>query len=466
VNRLRTRLVAVFFAATLPPLAVTLWLATSLLEHSLQYSQTNDLDELSRALESTGRVFYQRERDALRRDALAGRPPAQRYQSADQPGWPAAVAEFWDSGQPERFTLAGRGGDRLELLMRRGEGVDLHTRDLGGVALERIREQYARARGLVDQARDRDLRRGFFYVLLLFAGIPWIAAFAALLYAGHRITRPVRQLTAGLGRVAAGDLDATVPTGGADEIGTAIGAFNRMAGELRRSRDRLLYLARMESWQALARKMAHELKNSLTPIRLTTEEMIARNSHGDPRFHQQAAQIIVDEIAGLERRVRAFTDFAAEPPVRLAAVDLNALAAERIALLKPAHPGVEYRLRLGASLPEAWADEDLVRIVLTNLLENAAQAAGDGGAVLLATAAVDGQPAVEVHDSGPGLSEEARATLFEPSISFKKGGMGLGLSIARRSAVLCGGDLSLVKGELGGAAFRLLLGARCPTPAS
>ena len=64
---------------------------------------------------------------------------------------------------------------------------------------------------------------------------------------------------------------------------------------------------------------------------------------------------------------------------------------------------------------------------------------------------------VEVHDSGPGLSEQARATLFEPSISFKKGGMGLGLSIARRSAVLCGGDLQLIEGELGGAGFRLVL---------
>jgi len=64
-----------------------------------------------------------------------------------------------------------------------------------------------------------------------------------------------------------------------------------------------------------------------------------------------------------------------------------------------------------------------------------------------------------VHDSGPGLSPQARSTLFEPSISFKKGGMGLGLSIARRSALLCGGDLESLDGELGGAAFRLILSA-------
>ena len=71
----------------------------------------------------------------------------------------------------------------------------------------------------------------------------------------------------------------------------------------------------------------------------------------------------------------------------------------------------------------------------------------------------DGKVKIEVHDSGPGLSPQARSTLFEPSISFKRGGMGLGLSIARRSAVLSGGEIELVDGELGGAAFRVLLAA-------
>jgi signal transduction histidine kinase len=103
------------------------------------------------------------------------------------------------------------------------------------------------------------------------------------------------------------------------------------------------------------------------------------------------------------------------------------------------------------------ADPDLVKGILTNLLENAAEAAGEGGRILGVTAAGNGRVVVEVHDSGPGLSEQARSSLFQPTISFKKKGMGLGLSIARKSALLSGGDLVLVKGELGGAAFRLLL---------
>jgi signal transduction histidine kinase len=118
---------------------------------------------------------------------------------------------------------------------------------------------------------------------------------------------------------------------------------------------------------------------------------------------------------------------------------------------------VAYDFRLTDSVPRAMADQDLLKGILTNLLENAAEAAGQGGRILGVTTADNGRVAIEVHDSGPGLSEQARSSLFQPTISFKKRGMGLGLSIARKSALLSGGDIVLVKGELGGAGFRVLL---------
>jgi two-component system sensor kinase FixL len=96
--------------------------------------------------------------------------------------------------------------------------------------------------------------------------------------------------------------------------------------------------------------------------------------------------------------------------------------------------------------------------MLTNLLENAAQATKPGGVVLgITNAGPNGKIAIEVHDSGPGLAPQVRNSLFQPTISFKPGGMGLGLSIARRSAVMSGGDIELVASELGGAGFRVLL---------
>jgi nitrogen fixation/metabolism regulation signal transduction histidine kinase len=222
----------------------------------------------------------------------------------------------------------------------------------------------------------------------------------------------------------------------------------------------------MSSWQSLARRTAHELKNSLTPIRLTVEEMVARQPTADRAFMAQAAEIVVSEIESLEARVRAFSELASEPPATPEALDVDALVGDRVALLKPAHPGTTYELRLDASAARAWAGADLVKGILTNLLENAAEAAGPAGTVSIVTRSEGRQIVVEVHDNGPGLSADAAATLFAPTISFKRRGMGLGLSIARKNALVSGGDIMLIRGELGGAAFRVTLPASTATEPS
>jgi signal transduction histidine kinase len=164
--------------------------------------------------------------------------------------------------------------------------------------------------------------------------------------------------------------------------------------------------------------------------------------------------------------VRAFSEFAREPPVNPEAFDLNALVTERMSLLKPAHPSTNYRFTLDVRGPRVHAGADLVKGILTNLLENAADAAGPDGEILTLTRKQGDLAVVEVHDSGPGISEEASRTLFEPTITFKKHGTGLGLSIARKNALLLGGDITLVKGELGGAGFRVALPAAQDSPGS
>ena len=459
MNRLRNRLILIFLAATLAALGGTLWITSSLVERILRYAPVSELDELSKSLEQTGKEFYKRARESLQQDAASGRLKPRRYLAPQRDQWPDAVAEFADSSESERFVLAGNEGDRLDLLVRHGAEIREYSSPLGGVEMQRVRQQIARARELVEESRGRDLLRGFKYTYVLLAASIWLVSLAPLLvYLAYRISRPIQQLTVGLSQLAAGKLDTRVNVARDDEIGRAIRAFNEMAGQLQESTDRLVYLTQLASWQMLARKMAHEVKNSLTPIRLTVEEMVARSSGEERAFLEQAAQIVVDEIEGLERRVRAFSQFAAEPPVAPREIDLNALVEDRIAFLKSGHPEVRYDVRLAHGALKAFVDEDLVKGILTNLLENAAEAAGAGGAILGVTAsAEDGRAAVEVHDSGPGLSEQARKSLFQPTISFKKQGMGLGLSIARKSALLSGGDIVLVKGELGGAGFRVLL---------
>jgi two-component system nitrogen regulation sensor histidine kinase NtrY len=459
LHSLRNRLIAAFLIATVLPLTATIWITTSLLERSLGYATTEELDRLSRTLEGTVRQFYEREREALKQDALAGRSAPTPYGIVDVARWPDPVRAFWESREPERFSLSGPGGDHLDYMRRDDRGVEVYSRDLGGIHMQELSAEFRQARELVGSIEARDLRRGFTLTLLLLVAIVWLVSLAPLVFIAHRVSKPIRQLTAGLTDFAAGDWDRRVETRRDDEVGRAVEAFNHMAEQLRRGRKRLVYLTQMASWQSLARKTAHELKNSLTPIRLTVEEMLARQPQADRAFMQEAAQIVISEIETLERRVRAFSEFSSEPPVNPEALEINALVTERVSLLKPAHPETAYRFRLDVRGPRVHAGADLVKGILTNLLENAAEAAGPGGSIVTITRVQSEQVVVEVHDSGPGVSEEARRTLFEPTITFKKHGMGLGLSIARKNALLLGGDITLVDGELGGAGFRMVLPA-------
>jgi nitrogen fixation/metabolism regulation signal transduction histidine kinase len=473
MHRLRNRLIAAFLAATILPIAATIWITASLLDRSLGYATTDELDRLSRTLEATVRQFYQREREALRQDASAGRAAPVLYPLADAAGWPDAVRAFWSSGEAERFGVSGSGGDHVEYMRRsdgasgQPRGVAAYRRDLHGIRMDQLSAELRQTRQFVESAAGRDLRRGFTLTLLVLLGATWIIGLVPLIFIAHRISLPVQQLTAALTDFAAGDSGRRLDTGQGpkqprDEVGRAVDAFNRMADQLQQSRERLVHLTRMASWQSLARKTAHELKNSLTPIRLTVEEMQARQPPSDRVFMDQAVQIVVSEIESLERRVRAFSEFSSEPPVDREVLDVNALLSERVSLLRPAHPETIYDLRLDARRPRVHAGADLVKGILTNLLQNAAEAAGPGGSVLAVTISGSNHVAIEVHDSGPGLTAEASATLFEPTITFKKHGMGLGLSIAKSHALLSGGDITLVRGELGGAAFRVTLPAVAP----
>ena len=456
MNRLRNRLIFVFIGATLIPLVATVWITSWLMriEARLRENSTKMALSVAGELRQTGKAFYDAACADLKRRALAGEIAAERLSRTGQGLW-NGVADFADSGDPDRCSPVGKQQDHLEYLVRHGDTVWRYSAALP-IPLAPV-DAAVREASLHDEIlSEYDLPQTEIWAFILLTALFWIVSLGLLVFLAHRISRPIQQLTAGLAHVATGDLTVRVSPGRDDEVGRAIETFNEMAARLKESTDRLVYLRQLESLQTVARKTAHEVKNSLTPIRLTVEEMLSRYDEADRVFMEQATQIVVDEIETLERRIRAFSQFASEPPVSPMALNVNSLLQERISLLKSAHPEVTYECRLG-TVPEVVADADLVKGILTNLLENAADAAGDGGRVLGATSLEHDRVAIEVHDSGPGLSEQAMTSLFQPTISFKKKGMGLGLSIARKSALLSGGDIVLVKGELGGAAFRVLL---------
>jgi nitrogen fixation/metabolism regulation signal transduction histidine kinase len=227
MNRLRSRLIAVFVLATAVPLGLTLWTTLQLVDSSLELAPLDELQSVTDTLEETGREVYQQARESLHQDVVEGRIQ----------GKPAAP-DALEPNSDEAFVLGGPQGDELHYYVRRGGSVVDYSRSLG-VPLKQLTEQISEARRALDLPVARDVRGGFSRVLILVAAGLWFAALAALIYFADRISRPIRRLTQGLGRVASGDLSARVESSGEGEIGEAMVAFNHMAGQMEQAREHL-----------------------------------------------------------------------------------------------------------------------------------------------------------------------------------------------------------------------------------
>ncbi|CAN5878150.1 hypothetical protein BH24ACI5_BH24ACI5_04350 [soil metagenome] len=269
----------------------------------------------------------------------------------------------------------------------------------------------------------------------------------------ERIADPVRRLTRATRRIASGDFDARIAVRSADELRRLVDAFNSMAGELKAQRTQLERTHRLEAWAEMARQVAHEIKNPLTPIQLSAEHL--RRVHID-RGEPMGAVLdsCVTSILGQVRLLRQisseFSNFASSPVAHPTAVDLAALVAE---VVDPYRTGLEGRVildnRVAPSLPLVLVDRALIGRALVNIIENALHAMPTAGAITL-TASEDAEAVVlRVRDTGVGMDDEALARVFEPYFSTKATGTGLGLPIARRNVELSGGriDVESATGE-------------------
>jgi two-component system, NtrC family, nitrogen regulation sensor histidine kinase NtrY len=196
---------------------------------------------------------------------------------------------------------------------------------------------------------------------------------------------------------------------------------------------------RMEAWREVARRIAHEIKNPLTPIQLSAERLrrqLTAGSEGDARLLDECTHTIIGEVEDLKRLVNEFSGFARMPQLNPVPGDLNALAEETLNNFREAHPAVEFAIELAPALPPVAIDREALKRALVNLLDNAVAASttnqnGERPRVVVRTAvdADSGVVIMEVADNGPGIEPRLRARVFEPYFSTKKGGTGLGLAI-------------------------------------
>ena len=287
---------------------------------------------------------------------------------------------------------------------------------------------------------DRRVTLAAVLFILLGAGIGYVTA--------ERLGDPIARLTRATRRIARGDLDARILHAPADELGRLVEAFNQMAADLARQRVELERTNRLAARADMARQVAHDIKNPLTPIQLSAE-FLQRVHHdsGAPLgpVVDNCIATILSQVTMLRQIASEFASFASSPVARPAPHDVNTIVGEVLAPYRTGLPAnVALHVSLGEHVPVLPIDRALLARALVNLIENALHAMRGGGELHVSTAATaDGGAVITIRDTGVGMDEEAKARLFEPYFSTKATGTGLGLTIAKRNVELNRGTLEV-----------------------
>ena len=308
------------------------------------------------------------------------------------------------------------------------------------------------------------------YIALLLSVI--VVALGIGLTLSRRVTRRVAQLASATERVGKGDLTVSVPDDDQDEVGELTRAFNAMVRDMRESRDRIDYLSRIGAWQEFARRLAHEIKNPLTPIVLAVQEVHRSYKGDDLRFRrtlEDAHAIVEEEVATLRRLVGEFSEFARLPEARLSPADLCVFVQEATESMtrSPEYFGDDLaevatiRIDVSRHPIPVQIDTMLLKRCVDNLVRNALQALRDAerrdGLVTVAARTERGHAVLEVSDNGPGIPDKARTSVFDPYYTTKTDGTGLGLPIVKKIVLEHGGEVRCGRAGQGGASIQLWL---------
>ena len=285
------------------------------------------------------------------------------------------------------------------------------------------------------RVRERELASAVTAVLGLYLA-SLVAAVAVGTWLARRLTKPLSDLTEAARRVARGDLEHPVPGAGPDELGEVVASFNQMQSDLGESRAKLVKAEKEAAWRDMARQVAHEVKNPLTPMRLAAEHLRRAWRDKAPNFDEvltRGVDLIVRQTESLQRIATAFSDFARFPARRREPVNLPALVEEALDLWRQA-PDLTIERRIERPLPMLSADPDELRRVVVNLAKNAVEAMEGRTGHLTVSLVRDGASLVlTLADDGPGIPDDVLPRLFEPYLSTKTKGTGLGLAICKRA---------------------------------
>ncbi len=296
-----------------------------------------------------------------------------------------------------------------------------------------------------------------------------LAALGAVVLVGllvaRRTARDLDALVEGSLAASRGDLDHRVSVRSKDEVGAVASAFNFMMEDLRTSKERLVIAERIAAWQEIARRLAHEIKNPLTPIQMAMDTLRKTWRLKHPSFDEileESTSTVLEEADRLKHIVTEFSDFARMPKPNFQRVDLNEVVRSAVTLYQGA---VAMEIKL-TELPQLDADKGQVNQVVLNLVENARDAIGKraDGKITVSTRLGDAgdRALLIVEDNGAGVPSELKDKVFAPYFTTKhaRGGTGLGLAIVHRIVSDHGGRIQVSDAAGGGARFAIELPLR------
>lgn len=300
--------------------------------------------------------------------------------------------------------------------------------------------------------------------VLMSGGVTLLIAILLAMVLARTLAKPLSALSHEVGEVVDGEPREVKPRG-TPEMKRLARAFNKTLRDLVALRKRHAAIERIAAWREVARRVAHEIKNPLTPIRSSVETLRRLKDRDDPKFDdyfEEATKGILDDVHRIATIASDFARFARLPSPRPGSVDLPEVFGTVVSM--HASQGISVKLRAKAC-PVVQADRDQLSQMLTNLVQNAMDAVRDvpDPQVVVSVEPRDAEHvSIRVEDNGPGVPEDLRPRLFEPYVTTKDHGTGLGLSIVQRIVVEHGGEISYEPGHAG-ACFRVVLPVAGPT---
>jgi signal transduction histidine kinase len=340
----------------------------------------------------------------------------------------------------------------------------LHTIDstrLQPAERQALSDHASKLNTAIRQLQRADTFSRYYYaglgLLILLVGGAFI--YASIRFGGHlsrQLSRPIEELIGWTGNIRRMEpLPPDRPRRGAPEFAALRTALREMAGGLERARAQELEAERLRAFRETARRVAHEMKNPLTPIRLAIAHL--SRSAGDQQ--RETIEVLAAESDRLEQLAREFTEFGRLPEGPAAPVDFTELLAELSRTSLPA--GMKAHLQLDPTTPVILGHYDPLRRAFSNILRNAAEACEDQGEVEIITGPENGGGVrIEIRDHGPGVPPDLAPRIFDPYCTGKPGGTGLGLALVKQTIEMHGGSISLTQTPGGGATFVVRMAPR------